>query len=116
MVVAAYDVTANVQSLNINQMTTGSVANSYATDHWTFAAAASTQVQFDLLAESASGARTSVSTGPSERQPLHGHHGKLVARHPSDFGNLHAGRPGNGWGDGKLLVRDGSDRGDVARS
>jgi YD repeat-containing protein len=63
-VVSAYDVTANVQTLNLNQMTTGSVGTAYATDHWTFSASASTQVQFDLLAESASGLNFSLS-GPN---------------------------------------------------
>ena len=62
--VAAYDVTPNVQSLNVNQTTTGTVATPYSTDQWTFSAAANTQVQFNLLAESASGLTFSL-TGPN---------------------------------------------------
>jgi hypothetical protein len=57
-------VTANVQSLNVNQTITGIVANPYATDQWTFSATASTQVKFDLLAQSAGGLNFSL-TGPS---------------------------------------------------
>ena len=63
-VVAAYDVTADVQSLNVNQTTTGTITTPYSVDEWTFAASANTQVQFDLLAESASGLSFSL-TGPN---------------------------------------------------
>ena len=95
--VAAYDVTANVQSLNVNQMTTGSLATPFATDQWTFSAAANTQVQFDLLAESASGLNFSL-TGPNGFSWFTKHHGKLVARHPADRRDLHPDRPGDGRG------------------
>ena len=63
-VVAAWDVTANVQSLNVNQQTTGTVATPYSKDQWTFTASANTQVQFILVAESASGLNFSL-TGPN---------------------------------------------------
>jgi pimeloyl-ACP methyl ester carboxylesterase len=63
-VVAAFDVTPDIQSLNINQRVTGTVPTPYSTDQWTFSAAANTQVQFDLLATSASGLNFSL-TGPN---------------------------------------------------
>ena len=63
-VVTAYDVTPSVDPLTINQVTTGTLNGPYATHQWTFAAAANTQVQFDLLAQSASGLSFSL-TGPS---------------------------------------------------
>ena len=63
-VVAAYDVTANVQSLNVNQTIAGTVTTPYSIDVWNFSAAANTQVQFDLLAESASGLAFTL-TGPN---------------------------------------------------
>ncbi len=63
-VLAAYDVTSNAQSLNLNQTTTGSLANPYSIDQWSFSATANTQVQFELLAESASGLNFTLS-GPS---------------------------------------------------
>ncbi len=64
-IVAAYDVTANVQSLNVNQTTTGTVPTPYSRDEWTFSAAANTQVQFNLVAESATSLTFSL-TGPNE--------------------------------------------------
>ena len=63
-VVAAYDVTPSVASLNMNQTTAGTVPTPYSMDEWTFSAAANTQVQFNLLAESASGLSFSL-TGPN---------------------------------------------------
>ncbi len=62
-VVAAWDVTANKQSLDLNEKTTGSIATPYSVDEWTFSATANTQVQFDLMAESAGGLTFSL-TGP----------------------------------------------------
>ena len=62
-VVTAYDVTPSVDPLQINQVTTGTLNGPYATHQWTFAATANTQVQFDLLAQSASGLSFSL-TGP----------------------------------------------------
>jgi len=63
-VVAGYDVTPHVQSLNVNQISTGNVPTPYSTDLWTFSAAANTQVKFLLLAESAGGLNFSL-TGPN---------------------------------------------------
>ncbi len=62
-VVTAYDVTPSVDPLQINQVTTGTLNGPYATHQWTFTATANTQVQFDLLAQSASGLSFSL-TGP----------------------------------------------------
>ena len=111
-VVAAYDVTPNVQSLNVNQMTTGTVATPYSTDEWTFSASANTQVQFDLLATSASG--LGLHPDRAERiQRVLEPHGQLDARHPSDGRNIHADRQGTGGATRQILVRDGSNHADV---
>jgi RHS repeat-associated protein len=61
---AVYDVTANIQSLNVNQPTTGLIATPFSTEQWAFTATASTQVRFDLLAASAGGLAFSL-TGPN---------------------------------------------------
>jgi hypothetical protein len=63
-VLTAYDVTPNAQYLNVNQSITGTIATPYSTDQWTFSASANTQVQFNLLAESAVGLNFTL-TGPS---------------------------------------------------
>ena len=63
-VLAGYDVTPDVQSLNVNQLVTGNVPTPYSTDKWTFSVAANTQVKFLLQAESASGLDFSL-TGPN---------------------------------------------------
>jgi YD repeat-containing protein len=63
-VVAAYDVTPNIQTLNVNQTVTGTLATPYSTDQWTFSAAANTQVQLNLLATSATGLNFSL-IGPN---------------------------------------------------
>ena len=107
--VAAYDVTANVQSLNINQTTTGSVATPYSTDQWTFSAAASTQVQFDLLAESASGLNFSL-TGPNGFSGFTGITGSSSLVTLPTSGTYTLIGPGDGRGHGQLLVRGGADR------
>ena len=63
-VVAAYDVTTTAQALNVNEAVTGTIATPYSVGQWTFSAAAGTQAQFQLLAESATGLNFSL-TGPN---------------------------------------------------
>ena len=63
-VVTAYDVTPVIDSLTVNQVVTGTLSQPYSTHQWTFAATANTQVQFNLIAESASGLNFSLS-GPN---------------------------------------------------
>jgi len=63
-VTVTIDQPPNVQSLNINQSTTGTIPTPYATDEWTFSAAVNTQVQFELLSETTSEVSFSL-TGPN---------------------------------------------------
>jgi RHS repeat-associated protein len=62
-VLAAYNVTPNIQTLNVNQTTAGAVVNPYSVEQWTFSATANTQVQFNLLGSSAGALNFSLS-GP----------------------------------------------------
>ncbi len=62
-VVSVYDVTTRVQSLSIGQTTSGLLATPFSSDEWTFATAANAQIQFNFLAESATGLNFSL-TGP----------------------------------------------------
>ncbi len=59
----AWDSTANVQALNINQPVIGALTTPYAADQWTFSAVANTQVQLKRLAASANGINFTL-TGP----------------------------------------------------
>ncbi len=58
------DQAPDIQSLNVNQPTTGNIPSPYSIDEWTFSAAANTQVRFELLSELASGLNFSL-TGPN---------------------------------------------------
>jgi RHS repeat-associated protein len=62
--VSAYDVTPNVQSLNINQASSGDISTPFASDEWNFSATAGQLIQFNLIATSSSGL-TFTLTGPS---------------------------------------------------
>ena len=96
-VVAAYDVTSNVQSLNVNQTVTDTLATPYSTDQWTFSAAANTQVQFQLLGHI--GRRADVQPDRAERVcRVQQHHGQFGSRDTADSGNIQFDRARYGWG------------------
>ncbi len=61
---AAHVVAPAVQTLNLNQPVAGEIFAAYAINEWTFAAAAGTQVQFDLNKASAAGIVYTL-TGPN---------------------------------------------------
>ena len=63
-VVAAWNVTLNVQALNLNQQETSTLVTPYSVDEWNFSAAVGTQVQFELAKGSVSGLVYSL-TGPN---------------------------------------------------
>ncbi|HEY4233761.1 MAG TPA: RHS repeat-associated core domain-containing protein, partial [Lacipirellulaceae bacterium] len=63
-VVTAWESTPTIQSLNVNQVTTGTLSTPFSVDQWTFSSAANTQVQFNLLAASATGLSFKL-TGPN---------------------------------------------------
>src|SRR4029077_11011019 len=63
-VITAADVTVHKFALTINQTNHGSLDADSAVDHWTFSAAANTQVQFNLVA-AANHATQFDLTGPS---------------------------------------------------
>ena len=62
-IVTAWDTTPNVQTLNLNQTETGTLATPFAQDDWTFATTSGQQIQFQLLNSSAAGITFSL-TGP----------------------------------------------------
>ncbi len=62
--ISAWDVTPNVQSLNLNQTETGTLITPLSVDEWNFAAAAGTQVQFNLEGISTTGVEFTL-TGPA---------------------------------------------------
>ena len=61
--VAAYDVTPNVQPLNIDQTSAGTLSTPFALDQWNFSEIAGQQIQFNLLGTSSSGLAFTL-TGP----------------------------------------------------
>ncbi|MFO0799724.1 MAG: LamG-like jellyroll fold domain-containing protein [Gemmataceae bacterium] len=63
-VLTAWDLTPDTRPLTVNQRATGTLATPFSTTKWTFAAAANTQVRFDLLGASAVGL-TFALTGPN---------------------------------------------------
>ena len=54
-ILSAYNVTPNIQSLDLNQSVAGKLATPFGLDQWNFAAAGGTQVQFNLAAGSSPG-------------------------------------------------------------
>ena len=107
-VVAAYDVTPDIQSLNVNQVVTGNLPTPYSIDQWTFSASANTQVKFLLQAESASGLAFSL-TGPNGFNGFTNITGSSALDHASDFGNLHSNCAEHGRSDRQLRVRSCTD-------
>jgi RHS repeat-associated protein len=63
-VVAAFDVTPNVQTLNLNQEAVGNITSVFSLDRWNFSASAGTQVQLNLVNGSTAGLTYSL-TGPT---------------------------------------------------
>jgi hypothetical protein len=63
-VLGVWNSTVSVATTVLNQNTYGQLASPYASDQWTFSAAANTQIQFNLLATSADGLNFSL-TGPT---------------------------------------------------
>jgi RHS repeat-associated protein len=61
---AIYDGSITTRPLALNERTTGDTHSPYATDLWTFAAAANQSVQFDLIGSAAAGLRFTL-TGPN---------------------------------------------------
>jgi RHS repeat-associated protein len=62
-IVSAWDVTPNIQTLNVGTQSTGDIATPFALDEWNFSGLAGQQIQFELAATSASGLVYSL-TGP----------------------------------------------------
>jgi len=63
-VLTAWDLTPDTRPLTVNQRATGTLATPFSSTRWTFAAAANTQVRFDLLGASAVGLSFAL-TGPN---------------------------------------------------
>lgn len=63
-IVAAYDVTPNVQALTLNENQVGNIGTAFGIDQWNFSGGAGQQIRFNLLNETASGLEYSLA-GPN---------------------------------------------------